>query len=107
MWKTKFSSHKQYLFGLFVSRKSKKAHKDQRPKYTTNFFTLSEKKPLSVYIIDTTCYDECFLFHVITRRHYFYTNLSLQILSYNRHAAAFLETNVLKEVRILYPLSPQ
>ena len=25
----------------------------------------------SVYIIDTTCFDECFLFHLITGRHYF------------------------------------
>ena len=52
--------------------------------YTTNFSTLSEKtshKPLKavaaktsfpgVYIIDTTCFDECFLLHVITRGHYF------------------------------------
>ena len=30
-----------------------------------------------MYIIDTTWFDECFLFHVITRRHYIYTNLSL------------------------------
>ena len=30
------------------------------------------KKVLStVYVIDTTCFNECFLFHVITRRHYF------------------------------------
>ena len=26
MWKTKFSSHKQYLFGLLFSIKAKKAH---------------------------------------------------------------------------------
>ena len=26
---------------------------------------------------------------------------------YNRHVAAFFETSVLKEVHILYPLSPQ
>ena len=31
----------------------------------------------SVYIIDTTCFKECFLFHVITGRHYFYANLLL------------------------------
>ena len=31
----------------------------------------------SVFIIDTTCYDECFLFHVITGRHHFCKNLSL------------------------------
>ena len=30
-----------------------------------------------MYIIDTTCFDECFLFPVITGRRYFYTNLSL------------------------------
>ena len=53
-------------------------------KYTTSSFTLSEKKTLtnlqkkklqksfsSVYGIGTTCFDECFLFHVMTGRHYF------------------------------------
>ena len=31
----------------------------------------------SVYTIDTTCFDECFLFHFITGNTIFYTNLSL------------------------------
>ena len=31
----------------------------------------------SVYIIDTSCFDEYFLFHVITGKHYFDTNFSL------------------------------
>ena len=29
MWKTNFSSHKQYLFGLLYSRNAKKAHTDE------------------------------------------------------------------------------
>ena len=40
-----------------------------------------------VYIIDTTCFDECFLFHAII-------------------VAALFQASALKEVRILYPLSP-
>ena len=31
----------------------------------------------SVYVIGEGCFYECFLFHVIIWRHYFYTNLSL------------------------------
>ena len=31
----------------------------------------------SVYIIDKTCFDECFLFHVITGRHYFLHKFSV------------------------------
>ena len=31
----------------------------------------AKKSFQSVYIIDTTCFDECFLFHVINGRHYF------------------------------------
>ena len=46
----------------------------------------------NVCIIDTTCFDECFL---------------LLETSYNRHIAALFETNILKEVCILYLLSPQ
>ena len=49
-----------------------------------SFFTMSEKKNSqtfkiaaaksffsNVYVIDTTCFDECFLFHVSTRSYYF------------------------------------
>ena len=74
MWKTKFSFHKQYLFGLLIQTKV----------YCKLFYCLKKKtshKPLkvatakrsfsSVYIIHTTCFDECFLFHVIIGRHYF------------------------------------
>ena len=61
------------------------------PKYTTSFpYSASKEvshKPLkvaaakefflSVFIIDTTCFDECFPFHVITANSIFYTNLLL------------------------------
>ena len=30
---------------------------------------------LNVYIIDTTCFNECFLFCLITRRHYFFMQI--------------------------------
>ena len=36
-----FASHKQYLSSLLTSRKAKNSN---RPKYTTHFITLSEKK---------------------------------------------------------------
>ena len=32
---------------------------------------VAKKSFQSVYIIDTTCFDECFLFYVTTGRHYF------------------------------------
>ena len=62
-----------------------------RPKYITSFPYLVLKeashKPLnvaaakkyfpSVFIIDATCVDECFSFHVITANSVFYTKLSL------------------------------
>ena len=55
------------------------------PKYTTSFFTPSEKKAFtnlqsiattknifsSVYVIGTTCFDKLFLFHVTTGRQCF------------------------------------
>ena len=58
-------------------------------KYTPSFFPLFKKeatpKPSnvataknifsSVYILVTTCFDKCFLFHVITGRRYFYKSL--------------------------------
>ena len=43
-----------------------------------------------MYIIDKTCSDLCFLFHVITGKLY-------------RHVAVFFDTSVLKQVCILCP----
>ena len=84
MWKTIFNSHNQYLVGLLVSRNAKKTHTDQI--ILPVFFTLSEKKRLknlrkwqlknnffpSVYVFGKACLDQCFLFHVITWRHFLY-----------------------------------
>ena len=58
----------------------------------------------SVHIIDTTCFDECFLVCVITGRHSFLCKL---IITQRFGETAMFETSVLKEVPILYPLSPQ
>ena len=84
MWKTKFSSHKGYLFGLLFSRNRKKAHADQSILQTFLLWKEMSHKPLKVAAakkyfssLYPTCFDECFLFHAITGRHYFYTNLSL------------------------------
>ena len=49
----------------------------------------------NVYIIDTTFFDKCFLFHVITRRHYFFTNLLLPKGWWNCHVV-FFETGLLE-----------
>ena len=87
IWRTKFHSHKKCLFGLLFSRNAKKA---DRPNHTDQIilkmFLLCLKETShkslkaaaakrsfpSVYKIDTTCFYECFLFHVITGRHYFF-----------------------------------
>ena len=59
----------------------------------------AESLIFSVYIIGTTCFDECFSFYVITKRHYFLTFLLKFIVT------TFSEANVLKEVRILCVIS--
>ena len=46
-----------------------------------------------------TCFNECFLFYVITERQYFFKSLSLPFP--NNHAAAFFEGSVSKEECIL------
>ena len=85
MQEIKFASHKQYLTGLLFSIKVKE--NSYRTKYTLfNFFNLSESKPAhkpskaatakkffsSVYVIDASWFDECFLFYLITGRRYFF-----------------------------------
>ena len=56
----------------------------------------------SVYVIGITCFDECFLFYVITGRHYFLQNVYRFSEGFsNDHAPVFFERSILKEVRIL------
>ena len=54
----------------------------------------------SVYVIDITCFEKCFLFHVTTGRHYFYISL-LHRDFFKRYIVAFFERSFLKEVCIL------
>ena len=72
-YEVKSTSHK-HLFGCLFSRNAKKMHTDQYVYY--NFSS-------SVHVIDTTCFDECFLFHLITGNHCFYVKVChyLEILS--------------------------
>ena len=59
----------------------------------------------SVCFIDTTCFDECFLFHVISGRHFLYKFIVSQ--NFGATATAFFGISVLKEVHILCLLSAQ
>ena len=100
--KRRFIQTKVY-YKLFYSVWKETSHKPLKVGAAKKFFS-------SVHIINTTCSNHyaptnVFFPHVITGRHYFYTDLSF--LVYNRHATAFLETSVLKEVRILHPLPPR
>ena len=77
IWKIKFTSYKQYFFGLLFSTNAKKTNADEIL-YKLFYFASKEasRKPLkveaaknfipSVLLIDTTCINECLLFHVIT-----------------------------------------
>ena len=52
-----------------------------------------------MYVIDATCFDECFLFQL--ENVIFSKSLSLLWDFFNHHIVVFFETSVLKEVRIL------
>ena len=51
-----------HAFSYFIWKKT--SHKPLKLAAAKSLFS-------SVYIIDTTCFNECFSFYVITRRHYF------------------------------------
>ena len=103
IWKTKFFPHKHYLFGVLFSRNAKKTHTDRsilptfllclKRNILQTLKSSSFKKVFpSVYIMDTTCFDGCFLFRVITGRHSFFIRTCFyQDVSCNRHVAAFFE----------------
>ena len=119
MWKTKFSFHKQYLFGLLFSRNAKKAYTDQSILQT---FLLCLKRNVSQIFKSSSC-EKVFLkcvyhWYDLLQRMFFIpcdnwnTKFFIKIYRYpevwyNRHVAVFFLTRILKEIRILHPLSPQ
>ena len=81
MQEIKFTPHKQYLFGLIFSIKSKKTHTDHTalkgfllcPNQNGSPIVAAAKKRLfRVYVRDPTCFGECLSFHNITERGYFF-----------------------------------
>ena len=117
--KTKFFSHKQYLFGLLFCRDSKKTHIDQSILPT---FLLCLKINVSQTLKGRSCKKvfpkSVYHGHNVPRWMYFIPcdkwksflfirTYRYPDVSFNRHVAAFFETSALKEVRISYPLSLQ
>ena len=87
IWKTKFTSYKQYFFFLVFPSWEMERRPIQTKVYNKLFYPVSKEASQtfksraakkyfpSVFIIDATCFDECFLFYVITGHSIFYTNL--------------------------------
>ena len=67
--KTNIQTKVYHIFSCTLSEK-KTVQKPSNEAAATNFFS-------SVYVIGITCSHECFLFYVITGRHYYYKSLSL------------------------------
>ena len=59
----------------------------------------------SVYAIGKTRFDECFLLHVITARHYFHKSLSSLWGNFKDHVDAFVETSALNKDCVLCVIS--
>ena len=71
------------IYLVFLSLEMSKRLQKTKAYHAFSYFVLKETtyKPLkvaaaktfffSVYVVGTTCFDECFLFYVITGRHYF------------------------------------
>ena len=105
------------IYFVFLPLEMQKRLKQTKVCHAFSYFVWKETthKPLkvaaakslfsSVYIIGTTCFDECFSFYVITKRHYFSWKFIFTLDLFKRHFATFFEANVLKEVRILCVIS--
>ena len=110
-----FSSHKQYLFSLLNS-KNKKRLKQTKVYQTLFYFVWKETthRPLkvgaaktlfsNVHFNDTTWFDECFSFYVITGRQYLSWKSIVTVRFLNHHVIAFFEASVL-QVLILWVIS--
>ena len=75
------TAHKQYLFGLIYFTNAMKTLQTKDCNFFYSALTETNQKPskvgparnpvLSLYVTGTTCFDECFLLHVITGKQYF------------------------------------
>ena len=118
-WKTKFSSHRQYPFDLVFWRNAKKSHTDQSILQTfllcvernnsQTFKSNSFKKVFLKCIYHSyNLLQQMFFIACDNSKTLFFIQIYFYLeVSYNRHVAAFFETSVLKEVCILYLLTPQ
>ena len=102
---TKYLHMKNSIFLVFSSREMQNRLMESPLKtkvYYKHFYSVSKeashtpfkaaKKSLpNVFIIDTTCFDECFLFYVITGNSIFIQIYRYPEASCNRHVAAFFE----------------
>ena len=88
--KTKFAPHKQYFF-VFLPLELQKRFQQTKVYHAFSYFAWKEtthkhlkmaaSKTLfySVYVIGTTCFDECFLFYVIAGRHYLLWKINVTV----------------------------
>ena len=118
IWKTDFTSHKQYLLGLSFSRNAKKTQTGQA---IPQAFLVCLKRNVSQTFKSSSCkkiVSKC-LYHWynLLRWTFFIPSDNWKTFFtqaychpevwYNRHVPVFFVTSVLKEIRILCPLSPQ
>ena len=119
IWKTKFTSYKQYFSGLIFLRNAKKTDTDQnilqaflfclKRSFLQTFNSSSCKKafPKCVYHWYNLLWWMFFILCDNWEEHFFTQSYRYQEAWCNRHVSAFFETNVLKEVHVLCPLFPQ
>ena len=114
--KTKFDSHKQYIFPQLTSRNAKKTQTDQGiPRALLLCLKRNDPQTFKSGIcknpfLRCACYWHnllrwIFLSYVITGRHYFHESLLLLWDFFKHHVASFFEASVLKEIRILCVIS--
>ena len=112
IWKTKFVSHKQYLFRSFTSRNTKKTRTDQS---IPRLFLCCLKRNDPQTFKSGSCENPflqcvCYWYNLLRWMFFilydtFHEKLTLLWDNFKHHVAAFFEASVLKEVRILCVIS--
>ena len=106
------------IYFIFLSLEMQKRLEQTKVYHVLSYFVWKEMthkplkvvaaKPLfsSVFVIGTTCFDECFLCYVITGGHNFSWKIIVTLWFFLKlHVAAFFEASVLKDVCILCVIS--
>ena len=116
IWKTKFTSHEQYLFVPPFSRHLKMTNTDQiMYRLSYSVWKVTTYKPSNVavvtnvfssaYVIGTTCLYECLLFYLISEKYHFQQKFIVTLIFFSTAMFLFFLKQLFWKKSVFYIIS--